>query len=69
MAFKTSIPLSVKQKALGGKFEHIKNIVHENSLIWEDSYLDRVETGELFGQSAEKIDELIIAGVSATDEA
>ena len=40
--FKTDVPLAVKVKALGGKFEHIKNIVQENSIVWEDHYLDWV---------------------------
>ncbi|MCP4691113.1 MAG: glutamine--fructose-6-phosphate aminotransferase, partial [Desulfobacterales bacterium] len=34
ISFKEHAPLSDKLKALGGKYEHIKNIVQENSLIW-----------------------------------
>ena len=36
LGFKESVPLNVKIRALGGKFEHIKNIVQETSLTWED---------------------------------
>ena len=63
VSFKTDIPLPVKIKALGGKFEHIKNIVQENSVGWDDTYLDRVETEELFGRSAEKIGEFIVSSL------
>ena len=59
ISFKEAVPLSVKAKALGGKYEHIKNIVQENSIPWEDRYLDLVNMEELFGISAEKIAERI----------
>jgi glucosamine--fructose-6-phosphate aminotransferase (isomerizing) len=59
ISFKESVSLSVKRKALGGKYEHIKNLVQENSIAWEDEYLDWVEMKELFGRSAEKIAENI----------
>ncbi len=58
--FAQQVTLPVKIKALGGKFEHIKNIVQENSLAWQDSYLERIPIEELFGRSAEKIGELIV---------
>jgi len=60
ISFRKNIPLDIKVKALGGKYEHIKNIVQENSLKWDDTFLDRVETEELFGRSAEKIGEYIV---------
>ncbi len=63
VAFKENIPLSVKIKALGGKYERIKNIVQENSIPWEDRHLERVETRELFGLSAEKIGEFIVSAL------
>ncbi len=63
ISFKENIPLPVKIKALGGKYNHIKNIVQENSLPWDDKYLEMVETDKLFGQSAEKIGEYIAAGL------
>ena len=62
ISFREQIPLDVKIKALGGKFEHIKNIVQENSIVWQDAFLERVTTDELFGRSAEKIGEFIVAG-------
>ena len=57
IGFKESIPLKTKIKALGGKYEHIKNIVHENSVPWSDAYLDEVPVDDLFGRSAEKLAE------------
>jgi len=59
ISFKEAIPLSVKIKALGGKYERIKNNVQENSISWKDSCLELVETQELFGISAEKIGDFI----------
>jgi len=61
IAFKEEVPLAAKIKALGGKYEHIKNIVQENSIAWDDNYLESVEIEELFGRSAEKIGELIVS--------
>jgi len=61
VGFRDAVPLADRIKALGGKFEHIKNIVQENSLLWEDAYLDEVPIEELFGRSAEKIAEVIVS--------
>jgi glucosamine--fructose-6-phosphate aminotransferase (isomerizing) len=61
IAFKEEVPLAAKIKALGGKYEHIKNIVQENSIAWDDNYLESIEIQELFGRSAEKIGELIVS--------
>ncbi len=66
ITFKENIPLSVKIKALGGKYERIENIVQENSIAWEDKHLEYVETEELFGRSAEKIGEYIISCLNKT---
>lgn len=63
--FREIVPLPVKIKALGGKFDHIKNIVQENSVPWEDKYLDLIKMEELFGVSAEKIAEFIVSKVTA----
>jgi len=59
IAFKENVPLETKIKALGGKYEHIKNIVQENSIAWTDQFLELVEIEELFGRSAEKVGEFI----------
>lgn len=59
--FKEEIELQAKTKALGGKYEHIKNIVQENSIAWQDDYLELVPLNDLFGLSAEKIGENIVA--------
>jgi glutamine---fructose-6-phosphate transaminase (isomerizing) len=60
IGFQENVPLPVKIKALGGKYENIKNIVQENSLAWKDAHLEKVPMEELFGRSAEKIAELIV---------
>jgi glucosamine--fructose-6-phosphate aminotransferase (isomerizing) len=60
IAFKENVPLETKIKALGGKYEHIKNIVQENSITWKDQFLELVEIEELFGRSAEKVGESIV---------
>ena len=64
ISFKDNVETVARIKALGGKFEHIKNIVQENSLAWEDHYLDFVPIDELFGRSAEKVGEYIIRQIS-----
>jgi len=60
VGFRKEITLAAKIKALGGKYERIKNIVQENSISWEDEFLNQVPTEDLFGISAEKIGERII---------
>jgi glucosamine--fructose-6-phosphate aminotransferase (isomerizing) len=60
ISFNESAPLATKNKALGGKYEHIKNIVQENSITWRDEFLEQIEIEELFGRSAEKIGEYIV---------
>jgi glutamine---fructose-6-phosphate transaminase (isomerizing) len=60
ISFKESVELSVKTKALGGKYEHIQNIVQENSVEWDDRFLELVDMKSLFGDSAEKIGEFIV---------
>jgi len=60
IGFKDNAELSVKKKALGGKYEHIQNIVQENSIEWDDRFLEKVDMKDLFGSSAEKIGEFIV---------
>ncbi|MBU4054224.1 MAG: hypothetical protein KKA41_07630, partial [Proteobacteria bacterium] len=64
ISFRQDVTTDTKIKALGGKYEHIKSIVQENSLAWENHYLDFVPIEELFGRSAEKLGEFIIAQIS-----
>ncbi|MBL0716377.1 MAG: SIS domain-containing protein [Desulfosarcina sp.] len=59
IGFKADVPLPDKIKALGGKYAHIRNIVQENNIVWEDRLLETIELEELFGRSAEKIGERI----------
>jgi len=61
ISFKTTVDLEAKIKALGGKYEHIKNIVQENNITWHNGLLELVGIEELFGRSAEKIAEFIVA--------
>jgi glucosamine--fructose-6-phosphate aminotransferase (isomerizing) len=68
VGFRESVPLTDKIKALGGKYEHIKNIVQENSLVWEDGFLERVRMDELFGRSAEKIAERIVSQIAREEQ-
>jgi glucosamine--fructose-6-phosphate aminotransferase (isomerizing) len=65
IGFQEKVPLPLQIKALGGKFEHIKNIVQENSIAWEDKLLERIPMEDLFGRSAEKVGEMIVAKVSS----
>jgi glucosamine--fructose-6-phosphate aminotransferase (isomerizing) len=64
ISFKENVSLDIKIKALGGKYERIKNIVQENSVVWEDRHLELVEMKALFGISAEKIGEFIVSRVN-----
>jgi len=66
IGFRETITLAEKIKALGGKYERIKNIVQENSVSWDDDLLNKVKTEDLFGISAEKIGDLILNGRSET---
>ena len=67
VSFKPNVALDAKIKALGGKYEHIKNIVQENSLTWQDRQLELVEIEELFGRSAEKIGEFIVSKLNGRE--
>jgi len=64
ITFRETVPLAAKIRALGGKYEHIKNIVQENSIAWKDHHLDIVPMDDLFGHSAEKIGELIVSRIN-----
>jgi glucosamine--fructose-6-phosphate aminotransferase (isomerizing) len=65
VTFKEDTSLDIRIKALGGKYEHIKNIVQENSVAWNDQLLERIQIEELFGRSAEKVAEFIVDNVNA----
>ncbi|MBU8848912.1 MAG: glutamine--fructose-6-phosphate aminotransferase, partial [Desulfobacterales bacterium] len=61
--FKTSsdVPLLKKIKALGGKYNRLKDwILESNNIHWDDKYLNLVEVETLFGDTAEKTVEKII---------
>ena len=61
ISFKERVTTKEKIMALGGKLERIRNIVQENSVPWQDRYLDLFAMEDLFGISAEKIAEKIVA--------
>ncbi|MDI6687296.1 MAG: SIS domain-containing protein [Desulfobacterales bacterium] len=63
ISFKERVSTSTKIRALGGKYERIKNIVQESSVVWDDKYIEMVDMRSLFGISAEKISEIILARV------
>ena len=67
VAFKKNVDLDLKIKALGGKYEHIKNIVQENNVEWHDRLIENIEVEELFGISAEKIGERIVSQFNETE--
>ncbi|NNG02445.1 MAG: SIS domain-containing protein [Desulfobacteraceae bacterium] len=64
IGFKEDLPLATKIKALGGKYDHIKNIIQEHNIPWEDEHITLVATDELFGRSAEKLADIIINNLS-----
>ena len=59
------IPLFTIVKALGGKHERIRNLVHEGGVSWDDKHLQLLQLDELFGLSSEKIAERIIGSVGS----
>ena len=61
ISLKQDVNLQTKIKALGDKKEHIKNIVQESNVVWKNEFLDLLPVDDLFGQSAEKIAEGILA--------
>jgi glutamine---fructose-6-phosphate transaminase (isomerizing) len=65
VVFKTDVSIEARIRALGGKFERLKNLVQEHSVAWRDDYLDRVPVDELFGRSAEKLAETILEALGA----
>ncbi|MFZ2631011.1 MAG: SIS domain-containing protein [Desulfosalsimonadaceae bacterium] len=60
IAFRPDVALKSRVKALGGKHEHIKNLVQENNIVWKDEFLELLDMADLFGWSAEKVAGTII---------
>ena len=67
IGFHRDVDLDTRIKALGGKFEHIKNIVQENSILWQDKFLEWIPMEELFGRSAEKVAETIVSKAASRE--
>jgi glucosamine--fructose-6-phosphate aminotransferase (isomerizing) len=61
IGFREETTLAEKIKALGGKYERIKNIVQEDNVPWNDDLLSIIPIEDLFGISAEKIGELVVS--------
>ena len=64
--FKTSnnVPLLKKIKALGGKYNRLKDwILESDNFQWDDKYLNLVEVETLFGDTAETVVEKIISKI------
>ena len=53
VSFKTKTPLMSRIKALGGKYQRIKNIVQEKNIKWKDLFLNEISIIDLFGNTAE----------------
>ncbi len=66
IVFKTSeeVPLLKKIKALGGKYNRLKDwILETDNIQWDDRYLNLVEVETLFGETAETAVEKIISKI------
>jgi glutamine---fructose-6-phosphate transaminase (isomerizing) len=61
VGFQKELGLQKKIDALGGKYQHIRNQVEETVPEWNDDYLDLLTIEDLFGMSAEKVSERIVA--------
>jgi glucosamine--fructose-6-phosphate aminotransferase (isomerizing) len=61
IAIKDTLPVDVRVRALGGKYDHVVNLVQESRESWDDRLLDRISNEDLFGMSAEKVAEAIVA--------
>ena len=58
----SQVSLLKRIKALGGKYQRIKDITLEsNGITWDDKLLDLIRIENLFGDSAEKIADFIVS--------
>ncbi len=56
----TDVPLLKKIKALGGKYNRLKDwILESDSIQWDDKFLNLVDVETLFGETAETVVEMI----------
>lgn len=68
ISFKSSedVPLLKKIKALGGKYNRLKDwILESGNFQWDDRYLNLVEVDTLFGETAEKVVETIVSKIDS----
>ncbi|MCF6249062.1 MAG: hypothetical protein L3J69_17140, partial [Desulfobacula sp.] len=64
--FKASqaVPLLKKMKALGGKYNRLKDwILESDDFTWDDKYLNLIEVDSLFGDTAEKVVDQIVSKI------
>jgi glutamine---fructose-6-phosphate transaminase (isomerizing) len=69
ISFKPSKDVSLlkKIKALGGKYNRLKDwILESGNFQWDDRYLNLVEVDTLFGETAEKVVSIIVAQIGKT---
>ena len=69
ISFKPSKEVSLlkKIKALGGKYNRLKDwILERGNFQWDDRYLTLVEVDTLFGETAEKVVEIIVSQIEKT---
>ena len=66
ISFKSSADVSLlkKIKALGGKYNRLKDwVVEDDNLKWDDKYLNLIGIENLFGDTAEKVVETIVSKI------
>jgi glucosamine--fructose-6-phosphate aminotransferase (isomerizing) len=63
VGYQKELELQKKIDALGGKYQHIRNLIEETSLDWNNDYLNLLAIEDLFGMSAEKVSEQIVSAL------
>ena len=53
--FNESLSVNEKKDILGDRYYDIRNLIDEYNLTWDDSYLERIPMGVLFGEAPEVI--------------
>ncbi|HON58945.1 MAG TPA: SIS domain-containing protein [Smithella sp.] len=51
--YQETLPLSEKKKALGYRYNDIRNLVNEYNIAWDDGYLEKFSVADLFGEPVE----------------
>ena len=53
--YRETLPLPEKKKALGYRYNDIRNLVNEYNIVWNDSYLEKFSVADLFGEPIETL--------------